>query len=112
MKFLQLSKTVMPQLSSLLAIGLVLSDINLVTGLGSPIQSQPSVVLDSGTVVGTSSYVPDGPLPVNKYLGIPFAQPPLRFARPTVPEPWVQPLNAKTFKPACIQQFACSVAYH
>jgi len=71
-------------------------------------QASPVVVLPSGPVVGTTTALPSATAIVNKFLGIPFAQsPPERFSPPQDASRWWQPLNATTFKPACIQQFNC-----
>lgn len=37
------------------------------------------------------------------FLGIPYAKPPVRFARPQSPEPWTTPFIADKLGPACIQ---------
>ena len=67
----------------------------------------PTATIDSGVVIGTTTSVPSSSTHVNKFLGIPFAAPPERFAAPKKPKPWVKPLNATAVKPACIQQFSC-----
>jgi len=71
-------------------------------------QASPVVVLPSGPVIGTTTALPSATAVVNQFLGIPFAQsPPERFSPPQDASRWRQPLNATTFKPACIQQFNC-----
>ena len=51
-----------------------------------------------------------GPVVVNEYLGIPYAQsPPLRFAPPTQPKSWTSPLDATAYKSVCVQQFMCTL---
>ncbi|KAI0265664.1 carotenoid ester lipase precursor [Gloeopeniophorella convolvens] len=63
--------------------------------------SGPTATLDNGTFVGTSS---SG---VNKFLGIPFAQPPvgdLRFRLPQPNSAYTGTHDATTFGPACPQQ--------
>jgi carboxylesterase type B len=65
--------------------------------------SAPTVIVDSGPVVGSQILVA-GHF-VNKFLGIPFAAPPRRFAPPVPPEPWSEPYHATEYFPACLQQF-------
>jgi hypothetical protein len=71
--------------------------------------ANPTVTLDSGVVVGTATRVLNQPSVTglaSAYLGIPFASsPPLRFAPPTSPSPWKEPLVAQTLPPACLQAF-------
>ena len=68
-------------------------------------QRCPSATIDSGPIVGTSTSVPGSPFTVNKFLGIPFAAPPVRFKAPEPPVPWDSVYNASTYRPSCIQQF-------
>lgn len=69
----------------------------------------PTVTISSGPVVGTRVGLPSSLAIVDQFLGVPFAQsPPKRFEPPQPAEAWVKPLAAKTVKPACIQQFACT----
>ncbi|GAB7329379.1 hypothetical protein MBLNU13_g01165t1 [Cladosporium sp. NU13] len=71
--------------------------------------ADPTVTLDSGVVVGTATRVANQPSVTglaNAYLGVPFASsPPLRFAPPTSPKPWTEPLVAQKLPPACLQSF-------
>ncbi|KAF8272598.1 carotenoid ester lipase precursor [Lactarius quietus] len=63
--------------------------------------TSPSVILDQGTFTGTTA---NG---TNKFLGIPYAQPPvgdLRFRLPVAPPPYVGQYNATTFGLSCPQQ--------
>ncbi|KAK2021071.1 carboxylesterase [Colletotrichum zoysiae] len=65
----------------------------------------PTVVIPSGTVVGTTTQPPASTGSANVYLGVPFAKsPPERFSPPEPADPW-QTLTAQAFRPACIQQF-------
>jgi carboxylesterase type B len=79
-------------------------------GLALPQASQdsngpPTVTIDSGAVQGISTSVPGGQN-VTKYLGVPFAAKPVRFAPPASPKAWKNTLKAIKFGPACIQEFA------
>ena len=70
----------------------------------------PTATLDSGVVIGTTATIPSATAPVNKFLGIPFAQsPPTRFGVPVPPKPWTQPLTTTEHRPACLQQFNCTL---
>ena len=43
---------------------------------------------------------------VRRFRGVPFAKPPvgnLRFLSPVEPEPWTEPIQTKSYSPACIQ---------
>lgn len=69
---------------------------------------RPTVTIDSGIVVGTTTALPSATVRVNKFLGIPFAaSPPERFSPPQSAQSWSGALDASAFKPACIQQFVC-----
>ncbi|KIX01546.1 uncharacterized protein Z518_09272 [Rhinocladiella mackenziei CBS 650.93] len=65
----------------------------------------PAVTIDSGVVVGVATSPAGSSATVNKYLGIPFAASPTRFAPAVKPTPWKSPLHATKYGPACIQQF-------
>jgi carboxylesterase 2 len=76
----------------------------LVVGVVVSVSSQPTVQVTNGSIVGTTytwelkTY--------NWFLGIPFAQAPLRglrFQNPTPPGKWAIPLQATGFKPGCPQ---------
>lgn len=71
--------------------------------------SGPKATLPSGlNIIGTYKSLPNAAATVNQFLGVPFASPPERFSPP---EPFVTDetcpgtIEAKTWKPACIQQF-------
>jgi Carboxylesterase family len=70
-----------------------------------PTNPQPSATIHAGVVVGTTTSLPHSTVVVNKFLGIPFAVPPQRFAPPMPPTPWTTPLQTVKNAPACIQQF-------
>eukprot|EP00759_Apiculatamorpha_spiralis_P003100 PhF_6_TR11518/c0_g1_i1/m.18435 len=68
--------------------------------------SSPTVVVSTtyGPIIGTTNIHPY--VGVTKFLGIPFAQPPVgsgRFADPTPPTPWTTPKDCTSFAPACPQ---------
>lgn len=66
----------------------------------------PSATIDIGVLHGTQTSLPYATAPVNKFLGIPYAQsPPLRFAPPQAAAKLRKPLNVTAWKPACVQQF-------
>ncbi|EXJ73922.1 uncharacterized protein A1O5_02216 [Cladophialophora psammophila CBS 110553] len=64
----------------------------------------PTATIDSGVVIGTATSLANSVV-VDKFLGIPFAASPTRFAPPATPTPWPSPFHATKFGPACIQQF-------
>ncbi|MCJ1311332.1 hypothetical protein MMC25_005003 [Agyrium rufum] len=71
-----------------------------------PAATRPTVTISAGQVVGVNIAVPSASVTINKYLGIPFAaSPPVRFAPPSAPAIFNAPLDASSFKAACIQQF-------
>ncbi|KAG9789901.1 alpha/beta-hydrolase, partial [Aureobasidium melanogenum] len=76
-------------------------------GHASPVSAAavPTVTIDSGPVVGVATSPAGATATVNKYLGIPFAASPIRFAPPVKPTPWTTPFDASKYGPACIQQF-------
>ena len=63
----------------------------------------PTVTIDSGVVVGVQTSVANSPNLVNKYLAVPFAASPTRFAPAQTAEPWSEPFQASENGPACIQ---------
>ncbi|MET0340354.1 MAG: carboxylesterase/lipase family protein [Polyangiales bacterium] len=71
-----------------------------------------SVQTEEGSIVGTRDLTATGQpgpaalYPVNKFLGIPYAKPPvgpLRWKRPERPEPWSEPRDATKFGKRCAQ---------
>lgn len=73
---------------------------------------QPHVELASGPVLGTTVNLPFAVHAVNSFRGIPYAQPPERFAVSSPPDPWTEPLNATEFQPSCVQLFVQSRKCH
>lgn len=65
----------------------------------------PTVTIDSGAVFGVATSLAGAKVTVDKYLGIPFAAPPVRFAPAVKPTPWEKPFNATQYGPACFQAF-------
>jgi carboxylesterase type B len=64
----------------------------------------PIIETKNGKVQGFEYLLKDGKI-ANIFLGIPFAEPPLkklRFEKPIAPKKWKNTLQATTFKPACI----------
>ncbi|KAI1040177.1 hypothetical protein LB505_005416 [Fusarium chuoi] len=56
--------------------------------------SNPTATIDNGIIIGTSTAIPDTKLKVNQFLGIPFAEKPIRFSPPKPAKPWDSPYNA------------------
>ena len=71
----------------------------------------PTVTIDSGVVIGVQTSVPNSPNKVNKYLGLPFAASPTRFAPPQTATPWSGPYMATENGPACIQVRTSLIQY-
>ncbi|KAK6431437.1 hypothetical protein LTR95_012405 [Oleoguttula sp. CCFEE 5521] len=69
----------------------------------------PTATIDAGILIGTTTSLPAATASVNKYLGIPFAKPPIRFAPPEKPANFGT-INATAWRPACIQQFQYPLA--
>uniref|UniRef100_A0A8D0E298 Carboxylesterase type B domain-containing protein n=1 Tax=Salvator merianae TaxID=96440 RepID=A0A8D0E298_SALMN len=67
---------------------------------------QPEVVTKCGRLQGKLAQVEGVDQPVNVFLGIPFAKPPvgpLRFSPPQPAEPWNNVREATHFPPVCLQ---------
>lgn len=62
----------------------------------------PIAVLDSGPVFGVQATLPLGIGPVNKFLGIPYAERPTRFSPPKPPKSWTRAKNATVYGPSCL----------
>jgi len=70
---------------------------------------RPTVVIDSGPIVGTQTALPGSLNPVvNEFLGIPYAATPPRFSPPVSPKPWEKPRDVVEYLPTCPQQFSRS----
>ncbi|KAH7409040.1 liver carboxylesterase 1 precursor [Cadophora sp. MPI-SDFR-AT-0126] len=90
----------------MISINLVLVNFALFACATAAPAAAPTATIADGRVIGTSTSLPNAHIPVNKFLGIPFAKsPPERFAPPTDPVKWTTPLKATSWKPSCIQQF-------
>ena len=68
----------------------------------------PTVTIDCGKLVGTTTTLPSATSSVNQYFGVPFAAPPVRFEKPKPAQPWKGTRNATKRAAACIQQFGGS----
>lgn len=77
---------------------------------GRLVSGNPTATVDGGVIVGTTTRVYGATAPVDKFLGIPFADAPVGNKRFAVPKPtsWAKPIDTKAFKPACIQAFSRS----
>lgn len=67
--------------------------------------ASPTITIDSGALVGRAKSDQKGELPINIYLGVPFAASPVRFEPPSKPRPWKKTFDASDYGPACMQQF-------
>ena len=78
-----------------------------VVGFCSPTYSAaPTATIDAGVIVGTTTSVSGASATVvHKYLGVPFAASPTRFAPATAPSPRSQPFDASKYGFVCPQQF-------
>jgi hypothetical protein len=65
--------------------------------------TSPSATIDSGVVIGLQTSLPGSVLPINKFLGIPYAAPPVRFSPAVKPTPWNTSYYATQLGPSCIQ---------
>ena len=65
------------------------------------------VDLPYGRLVGTTTSLPSATASINKFLGVPFAKtPPGRFLPPSPADQVDGEIDATSWKPSCIQQFA------
>lgn len=66
----------------------------------------PTAVVDAGVIIGTTTTLPSSTVKVNKFLGIPYAQPPVDQRRFLPPEPITtftqSPLKATAWGSKCL----------
>ncbi|KAF9775497.1 hypothetical protein IL306_006414 [Fusarium sp. DS 682] len=67
--------------------------------------NNPTATINNGIIIGTATSIPKFKTSVNRFLGIPFAEKPIRFSPPQPAKPWNSPYNATAYKPACIMKF-------
>ncbi|KNG80689.1 carboxylesterase hlo [Aspergillus nomiae NRRL 13137] len=89
----------------LLFLGLAVISASLASPVSQPL---PTAIIDSGAIVGTTTSFPSSTAIVRKYLGVPFAAPPVRFSPPEPVERWSTFYNATQWGPSCIQQIGQS----
>lgn len=65
----------------------------------------PTATVDTGALIGVATSLSGTNVTVNKFLGVPFAASPTRFAPAVRPTAWQSPYDATKYGPACIQQF-------
>ncbi|GBO31749.1 Acetylcholinesterase-1 [Araneus ventricosus] len=78
--------------------------LGFITGAGTALCLNTLVHAPSGPIQGTSKTLHGGPVQV--FLGIPYAEPPVgdqRFLKPKPVKPWTKTLDATNLPPACIQ---------
>jgi carboxylesterase type B len=66
---------------------------------------RPTVTIDTGVVVGINKTENSTGMPLQAFLGVPFAAQPVRFGPPKKAARWSTPFDASKYGPACIQQF-------
>lgn len=82
--------------------------LSLVSAAPTTPAPNPTVTIASGVVIGTATRVSNQPSVtglVNAYLGVPFADKPVRFAPPQPISAPFGTIKAQTNPPACLQQF-------
>ncbi|KAF4453063.1 hypothetical protein F53441_4294 [Fusarium austroafricanum] len=67
--------------------------------------NNPTATIDNGLVIGTATSIPNSKTIVNQYLGIPFAEKPVRWSPPEPAKKWNSPYNATVYKPSCLMKF-------
>ncbi|GFT40919.1 acetylcholinesterase-1 [Nephila pilipes] len=100
----------------LFVIGLILENLTATSGQDNSTGDEEAITIDWVDVFSLLVQTPTGPIlgsttqvlaiPVQKFLGIPYARPPignLRFAKPVPTDPWTKTYNASSMPPACIQ---------
>jgi len=75
----------------------------ILSGLVIANAEDPTVTLDTGIWKGVPTQLAGSSKIVHKYLGIPFAAPPVRFGPPQLPAKSTAQREANTLPPACIQ---------
>lgn len=82
--------------------------MSLLLGAGTLINAAPapSAVVDAGVIIGTTTTLPLSTVKVNKFLGIPYAQPPVDQRRFLPPDPITtfnqSPLKATEWGSKCL----------
>ncbi|KAG5979345.1 hypothetical protein E4U55_005270 [Claviceps digitariae] len=64
---------------------------------------RPTALTESGLISGVGTRLPGAPGPVNKFLGIPYAEKPIRFALSRPARKWSHPIDASSFGKSCYQ---------
>lgn len=67
--------------------------------------ARPTVQIDTGTVAGVTATVPATSNHINKFLGIPFGAPPVRFEPAKPVKSWSGVYDASSRKATCVQKF-------
>lgn len=75
----------------------------VLSGLTVAYAEAPTVTLDTGIWRGVPTQLASSSKIVHKYLGLPFADPPIRFSSPQLPAKSTAQREANTLPPACIQ---------
>ncbi|XP_064595937.1 cholinesterase 2-like [Liolophura sinensis] len=69
---------------------------------------RPVIRTSKGEVQGSRTFITNQQIPVDRFLGIPYAQPPVgqgRFRRPLEAQPWTNIRDATQYSSACFQTF-------
>ncbi|KAF4856885.1 Acylcarnitine hydrolase [Colletotrichum siamense] len=89
----------------MLTFGLTLT-LLFCTSVAGQVDPSPSIVIDAGTIIGTTTSLPSTTAVVHKFLGIPFAQAPVEENRFLPPKALLKhdenPLNAIAWGNKCI----------
>ncbi len=98
----------MSSLKSILISTLLLAATSQVATESGACCSDPIAHIDTGKLKGLASRHNDSGVTVNKYLGIPYAKPPvkdLRFSPPVTVDSWASVLDVQKQPNACIQYY-------